>query len=75
MVKVGDVVRIEKKWLSPSENPEIDYVVLEVLLPWRGQNDRNVKIYTKSDERTFGHTEMVSYDMIYKVGHIELGGK
>lgn len=72
MVKVGDVVRIEKKWLSPSENPETDYVVVEVLLPWRGPNDRNVKIYTKSDKRTFGTTEMVSYDMIYKVGHIEL---
>lgn len=71
MIKVGDVVRIEKKWLSPSEDPNTEYVVLEVLLPCRGPNDKNVKIYTKSANRTFGTTEMVSYDMIYKVGHID----
>lgn len=75
MFKVGDVVRINKEWLNQGESPNIDYVVLEVLLPYRGVGDKNVKIFTKSLERTFGDIEMVSYEMIYKVGNVNLKGE
>jgi hypothetical protein len=72
MFVVGDVVRITEKWLNKGEDPNRDYVVIEVLGLSRGVHDKNVKIMTKSEGRAFPDVEMVTEEMIYKVGHINL---
>ena len=68
MFVVGDVVRITEKWLNKGEDPNRDYVVIEVLGLSRGIHDKNVKIMTKSESRAFPDVEMVTEEMIYKVG-------
>jgi hypothetical protein len=72
MFEVGDVVRITNKWLNPGEDPTTDYIVIEVLGVSRGSHDKNIKIVTKSENRIFPDVELVTEEMIYKVGHIEL---
>ena len=71
--KPGDVVRITKKWLAPYENPDTDYIVLEDLTDEIFKDGR-VKITTHSEGRIFPDTSIVSYDMIYKIGHVYIGG-
>jgi hypothetical protein len=77
MFEVGDIVRITKKWLNPHEDPNTDYIVVEVYGPSRGVNDKNIMIRNKEKKefRYFYDFETVTEEMIYKIGHIELEGR
>lgn len=68
----GDVVRIRPVWLDRGEDPNRDYYVLEDLTD-EVFDDGRVKIMSKPQPgRRLGYISEVSYDMIYKVGHIDL---
>lgn len=69
--KPGDVVRIEPKWLDPGEDPNQDYIVIEDLTDEVFPKGR-VKICTKVDTMHFPIVNEVGYDMVYKIGHVDL---
>ena len=68
----GDVVRIAPKWLDRGEDPNTDYIVLEDLTD-EVFPDGRVKIMTKPDWSVFPHVSEVSYEMVYKIGHVDIG--
>jgi len=70
--KPGDVVRIEPKWLDVGEDPNTDYIVLEDLTD-EVFADGRVKIMTKAENMVFPSVSEVSYDMVYKIGHVNIG--
>ena len=71
--KPGDVVRITKKWLEPHEDPNRDYIVLEDLTD-EVFKDGRVQVMTHTEGRMFPSVFTYSYDMVYKIGHVDIGG-
>lgn len=69
--EVGDVVRISPKWLDKGENPNQDYIVLEDLTDEVFEDGR-VKICTQVKNMYLPLVSEVSYEMIYKIGHVDL---
>ena len=69
--KPGDVVRITPKWLDPGEDPNRDYIVIEDMTDEVFPEGR-VKILTKCEGRMFPSVSEVSYDMVYKIGHVKI---
>lgn len=69
--KVGDVVRITPKWLDKGENPNQDYIVIEDLTDEVFPSGR-VKICTKLESMVFPIVQEVSYDMVYKIGYVDI---
>lgn len=68
----GDIVRIRPVWLDRGEDPELNYYVLEDLTDEVFEDGR-VKIMAQPDPgRVMGHVSEVSYDMVYKIGHVDL---
>lgn len=70
----GDVVRIAPKWLDKGEDPNTDYIVIEDFTD-EVFADGRVDICTKSDTMVFPLVQTVSYEMIYKIGHVDLGSR
>lgn len=70
--KIGDIVRIVPKWLNENENPEEDYIIIEILGQSRGDDDRNITIRNliKKSYRTFFDIENVTEKMIYKANKV-----
>lgn len=68
----GDVVRIAPEYLGRGEDPNTDYIVLEDLTDEVFTEGR-VKIVTKSENSVFPFVSIVSYDMVYKIGHVDIG--
>lgn len=68
----GDVVRIAPKWLGAHEDPNLDYIVLEDLTDEIFPNGR-VTVMTKLEHMTFPIINTLSYEMVYKISHVDIG--
>lgn len=63
MFKVGDIVRIKRDCCENTAESSTDYIVLE---DWGNK----VKIITKLDSMMLPIVNVISSDMIYKIGSI-----
>lgn len=65
MFKKGDIVHITPRWLNEGEDPHRDYFVIE------DYNNGKVRVCCAHDGIVKYLTFIYSYDMVYKVGHID----